>query len=115
MKQTDIFQILSDETRLRAVTLMATVGEVCVCELVHALETPQPKISRHMATMRDAGLVVARRDAQWVFYTLATDLAPWQQKVVAAAVEGMNMHDTTDKDQTRLEAMKGRPERCNAA
>lgn len=113
MKQTEIFQILSEPLRLRSLTLIATEGELCVCELVHALNTPQPKISRHMATMRDAGIMISRRQAQWVFYTLNPALSSWQRKIVDAAIEGAKTDDTVRKDKRRLAEMKNRPERCN--
>jgi len=112
MKQTTLFQILGDETRLRAVALMAEAGEVCVCELVHALELPQPKISRHMAAMRDAGLVVPRRDAQWVFYAPNPALPDWQQQVISAAMQGLKDSEITAQDLSRLNSMPNRPERC---
>jgi len=51
------FQLLSDETRLRCLLLLQKEGELCVCELVYALDIIQPKISRHLAALRDAGIV----------------------------------------------------------
>lgn len=115
MKQTTIFQTLGDETRLRALLLIAAEGELCICELVQALDQPQPKMSRHMATLRDAGLVVARRHAQWVFYGLNPELADWQRQIVEAAVAGARDNTTTKRDHQRLAAMKGRPVRCAVA
>ena len=114
MEQTTLFQILSDETRLRALALMHTAGEVCICELVYALELSQPKISRHMAAMRDAGLAMPRRDAQWVFYNLSPNLPEWQQKVVSAALEGLKNTAIITADLARLKSMSNRPERCAA-
>lgn len=114
MKQTTLFQILSDETRLRAFSLMHAAGEVCVCELVHALELSQPKVSRHMAAMRDAGLVTARRDAQWVFYAPNTEMPAWQIKVLEAAMLGVKGDPVINLDSTRLKTMTNRPERTAA-
>ena len=114
MEQTTLFHILSDETRLRALALMHTGGEVCICELVHALGLPQPKISRHMATMRDAGIATARRDAQWVFYAPNPALPAWQQQVISAAIQGLNDSPITAKDLTRLKTMPNRPLRTVA-
>jgi ArsR family transcriptional regulator len=114
MEQTTLFHILSDETRLRALALMHSSGEVCICELVHALELPQPKISRHMAAMRDAGVVRPRRDAQWVFYTLNPALPAWQKQVIAAAMGGLNDSPVTKTDLERLKTMNNRPARCAA-
>lgn len=113
MKQTIIFQTLSDETRLRALLLMAGEKELCVCELVHALDIPQPKISRHMASMRDAGLVQSRRHAQWVFYFISPSLDEWQKQIIAAAITGGETEPIAKKDKRRLAQMKNRPERCN--
>ena len=112
MEQTTLFHILSDETRLRALALMQTSGELCICELVHALALPQPKISRHMAAMRDAGIVTPRRDAQWVFYALSPALPDWQQQVVTAAMLGLRGNQTIADDLARLQSMANRPARC---
>ena len=68
MTPESIFNILSDTTRLRALVLIQSEGEVCVCELTHALQESQPKISRHLALMRDAGIVEARREGAWMHY-----------------------------------------------
>ena len=65
-----LFQALGDRTRLRLLNLMSA-GEVCVCFFVEALDEPQPKISRHLAFLRKAGLVSARRDAKWMHYSVA--------------------------------------------
>jgi ArsR family transcriptional regulator, arsenate/arsenite/antimonite-responsive transcriptional repressor len=65
-----LFQALADPTRLRLLNLMAR-GEVCVCFLVEVLGESQPKISRHLAYLRRAGLVQARRDGKWMHYSLA--------------------------------------------
>ncbi len=114
MKQTTLFHILSDETRLRALALMHNAGEVCVCELVHALQLSQPKISRHMAAMRDAGLVLPRRDAQWVFYAPNPDLPDWQIQVLQSAMKGVKDEPAIADDLSRLKSMSNRPERCAA-
>ena len=66
----ELFQALADRTRLRLLNLMAD-GEVCVCFLVEVLGEAQPKISRHLAYLRSAGLARTRRDAKWVNYTIA--------------------------------------------
>lgn len=64
-----LFLALGDQTRVRLLNLMAD-GEVCVCFLVEVLDEPQPKISRHLAYLRNAGLVAARRDAKWMHYSI---------------------------------------------
>ncbi len=61
------FRALADRTRLRLLNLMGT-EEVCVCFFVEILKTNQPKISRHLAYLRRAGIVGVRRDGQWMHY-----------------------------------------------
>src|SRR5512141_1139481 len=68
-----VFAALADRTRLRLLNLMSR-GEVCVCFFVEVLDEPQPKISRHLAYLRHAGLVQARRDGKWIHYGIAEDL-----------------------------------------
>ncbi len=70
-----MFRALSDRTRLRILSMLhrsgAGQGELCVCEIVSVLAVPQPKVSRHLAYLRRAGLVEARRDGLWMYYRLA--------------------------------------------
>ena len=115
MKQIETFQMLGDQTRLRALFLIHAMGELCVCELVAALDLSQPKISRHLAALRDAGLLSSRRDAQWVFYNLNPSLPAWQLQAVQAALTGIKDEQILKTDAERLRGMKNRPERCEAA
>ncbi len=64
-----LFRAFADPTRLRILHLL-TPGELCVCDLVDVLRAPQPKVSRHLAYLRRAGLVVARREGLWTHYQL---------------------------------------------
>ncbi len=85
------FAALSDPTRLRALVLLAAHGELCVCRLVTALGVSQPKMSRHLAFLRDTGIVRDRRAGQWVHYRVNEDLPDWARQVLAstaAAVAG---------------------------
>ena len=66
------FQALSDETRLEIVRLLSH-GERCVCELQDALEAAQSRLSFHLKTLKDAGLVIDRRQGRWVYYALNRD------------------------------------------
>ena len=66
----EIFAALSDRTRLRLLNLLRG-GERCVCDLVDGVGAPQPTVSRHLATLRRAGLVRARREGLWMHYRLA--------------------------------------------
>lgn len=63
------FKALADETRLRILALLLE-GELCVCELIAALELPQSTVSRHLATLRNSGWVTDRRQGVWMYYRL---------------------------------------------
>ncbi len=69
---TDVFKALSDETRLRIIILLAG-GELCVCQLSGILAIPQPKISKHLAKLRDMNFVTDRRQDKYIFYRLANN------------------------------------------
>src|SRR5918994_4658283 len=62
-----LFKALADRTRLRLLNLMGT-DEICVCYFVEVLGTNQPKISRHLAYLRKAGVVSGRREGKWIHY-----------------------------------------------
>jgi ArsR family transcriptional regulator len=112
-KTTAIFSTLADPSRLRALALIAKHGELCVCELVAALDLPQPKVSRHLAVMRDAGLLRDRRDAQWVLYALSPDRPAWVSAAIEAAVAGVELEAVHVKDAKRL-ARAERPARTRS-
>ena len=65
-----MFRAFSDRTRLRILHLLQG-GEMCVGDIVDGLQVPQPRVSRHLAYLRKAGLVVARKEGLWTFYSLA--------------------------------------------
>lgn len=66
-----LFRALADRTRLRLLSLMGD-DEICVCFLVEVLNTNQPKISRHLAYLRRAGVVAARREGKWMHYRIVS-------------------------------------------
>lgn len=105
----NLFCALSDETRLRCLTLLLTEGELCVCELTYALKQSQPKISRHLAYLRETGLVTDRRAGIWIHYRLAPDLPKWARKVIATAVAGLVDEKPYRSDLAALKAMPNRP------
>ena len=107
----DFYGLLGDETRRRILRLLVEHGELCVCELVAALDLPQPFVSRHLAALRKGKIVRARRDGQWIFYDLNPALAPWQNetlRLMASAVSAVPEHRA---DSRRLDAMPARPKR----
>ena len=74
------FKLLSDETRVRCLLMIAREQRVCVGELTQALNESQPKISRHLALLRSSGVVADTRQGQWVFYRLSDQLPGWMKK-----------------------------------
>ena len=109
MKPESLFNLLSDTTRLRITSLLAAEGELCVCEFTHALGDSQPKISRHLALMREAGLVVARRQGTWMHYRIAPDLPDWARRIVETAAAEVHGMDPFRRDFRQLCAMDQRP------
>lgn len=81
-----ILSALAEPSRLAAVRILSDGGEHCVCELMRRLDATQSRMSRHMQTLKQAGLVVDRRDAQWVRYRLSPDLPPAYRAIVEAAL-----------------------------
>lgn len=77
---------LAEPTRLGAIRLLADGSEHCVCELMQVLGATQSRMSRHMQILKLAGLVVDRRDAQWVRYRLNPDLPPALARLITAAL-----------------------------
>ena len=81
-----VLAALSEPTRFEAVRRLGNGLEHCVCELMDALGATQSRMSRHMHILKQAGLVVDWRDAQWVRYRLNPDLAPELVKVIDAVL-----------------------------
>src|SRR5688500_18379605 len=76
-----LFKALADPTRLRLIHLMGD-DEVCVCSCVERLKSSQPKVSRHLAYLRRAGLVTSRRDGKWIYYRLIHPSNPCASKIL---------------------------------
>lgn len=76
-----IFRALSDRTRLRILNLLQG-GELCVCDVVDVLDSPQPTISRHLAYLRKAGLVIARKDGLWSYYRLTDAQTEFHERLL---------------------------------
>lgn len=109
MTATELFKQLSDETRLRCIMLLQSEAELCVCELTYALGVSQPKISRHLAHLRQSGLVQDRRAGQWIHYRLHDDLPEWIKSVVNSTVTSTQIHDPYSQDIASLKSMPNRP------
>jgi ArsR family transcriptional regulator, arsenate/arsenite/antimonite-responsive transcriptional repressor len=101
-----MFQALADGTRLRILGLLLS-GEVCVCTLHESLGEPQPKISRHLAYLRRAGLVATRREGLWVHYRLADATDPVLSTIVQAVMHALGHVDVVRRDTRALERSTG--------
>ena len=106
MSPLQLFKALSDLTRLQSILLIQQEKELCVCELMVALELSQPKISRHLAVLRDTELLESEKRGQWVFYRLSLHLDDW---VLGILAQVSSQQDLTALDQ-RLKVMTDRPE-----
>lgn len=104
-----VFGALSNLTRLRCVVLLQREGELCVCELTHALQTAQPVVSRHLGVLREAGVVSDRRQGLWIHYRVNPDLPEWALAVVRETVDGLAEQPVFAGDRDRLQDMPDRP------
>ncbi len=105
----EFFRLLSDDTRLRCLSLMQTEGELCVCELMYALNMIQPKISRHLALLRDAELVSDRRQGQWIYYRIHPKLPSWTRTVIEQTMAALTNTNPFAHDRATLASMANRP------
>jgi ArsR family transcriptional regulator len=112
MTPLQFYKCLAEETRLKSVLLIFQEGELCVCELTTALQESQPKVSRHLAQLRECGLLSDRRQGQWVFYRINPTLPEWANKVLAETVSGNAAFLKACRKQ--LDRMGDRPERSRA-
>jgi ArsR family transcriptional regulator len=96
-----LFSALADRTRLRLLNLMGD-DEVCVCFLVEALGMSQPKISRHLAYLRRAGIVAARREGKWMHYRLESPTDPHATAVLDSVRAYLNSNPQMRLDRSRL-------------
>ena len=88
--QVAFLSALAEPTRLAALRILWDGGEHCVCELMTKLGASQSRMSRHMSALKAVGLVTDRRDAQWVRYRLAPDLAPTARAIIDAVMAAVS-------------------------
>jgi ArsR family transcriptional regulator len=95
------FQALGDNTRLRLLNLMGE-QEICVCYFVEILEQGQPKISRHLAYLRRAGIVEARRDGKWMHYRIVMPPNPGAAQILRQTLAWLQEDRAMQADRARL-------------
>lgn len=105
-----LFKALGDETRVRIIALLAH-EELCVCHIEAALGLTQPNASRHLAILRSAHVVDTRREANWIYYSIARQDDPGRRSQLRALVNGFAKLDVLGKDVARLLETKG-PLKC---
>lgn len=98
------FQALGDTTRLRLLNLMGD-QEVCVCYFVEILRTPQPKVSRHLAYLRRAGIVSARREGKWMHYRIVVPAHNGAAQILSQTLGWMKEDKAMQADRERLAAV----------
>lgn len=96
-----LFKALADYTRLRLINLMGN-DEVCVCFFVEVLKTNQPKISRHLAYLRRAGVVSSRRDGKWIHYRLIDPPDPYAARIFQEVRTWLDNAPAMQRDRARL-------------
>jgi ArsR family transcriptional regulator, arsenate/arsenite/antimonite-responsive transcriptional repressor len=95
------FQALGDRTRLRSLNLMGD-QEICVCYFVEILGQPQPKISRHLAYLRSAGIVAARRDGKWMHYRIVMPPHIGASQILRQTLAALKEEKEMQADRARL-------------
>ena len=99
-----LFKALADRTRLRLLNLMGA-DEVCVCFFVEVLGTNQPKISRHLAYLRRAGVVGARREGKWIHYRVVTPSEPHAARVFSEVMTWLGEDREMQRDRARMQTI----------
>jgi ArsR family transcriptional regulator len=105
----DLFSALAHETRLRCLMLLVQHEELCVCELTYAIGAAQPHISRHLAQLRELGLVSDRREGLWIHYRIHPRLPAWARTVLQETAGGVGHQGPFATDERALSAMPNRP------
>lgn len=110
----NLFSSLANDTRLRCLMLLQRHKELCVCELTSALNISQPHVSRHLALLRESGLVVDRRAGTWIYYRLNPKMSAWVLNILNETYQGLAFQSPYADDAQALEEMPDRPDspRC---
>jgi len=101
LKMESFFMALADKTRLRLLNLMRE-GELCVCFFVEVLGESQPKVSRHLAYLRNAGIVGARRDGKWIHYKIVFPENDFEAQVLRNTLVWLGSQEKMQSDYGRL-------------
>jgi ArsR family transcriptional regulator len=100
-RDAELFQSVADPTRLRLLNLLLQTGEICVCELVSALDIPQCNISRHLHVLLSAGWLEDRRLGKWIYYRISEKLKPHQRSMLRAVEQLRGERSDFQEDERR--------------
>jgi ArsR family transcriptional regulator len=103
-----LFLALGDKTRLRIINLIRG-GEVCVWFFTEVLNESQPKISRHLAYLRNAGVVTTRREGKWIYYRIAVPHDPLELSILQGVVDSLDAQPELRGEYSSLLAMYAAP------
>ena len=98
--------------RLRCVFLLRMQGELCVCDLTEITGTAQPNISRHLRQLREAGLVLDRRDGLWIHYRIDPQLPAWADEILTSTAHVLARRQPFVSDREALATRMARDGRC---
>lgn len=101
----ELYNLLSDETRLRCVMLLHE-AELCVCELTETLACSQPKVSRHLSMLRNSGIVSDKRNGQWVYYSINPALPEWVKQIISSNYESLKKIEPCLSDLIKLRTLR---------
>jgi ArsR family transcriptional regulator len=100
-RDAELFQSVADPTRLRLLNLLLQAGEICVCEMVDALDVPQYNISRHLHVLVSAGWLEDRRLGKWIYYRISETLKPHQRSMLRAIEQLRGERSDFQEDERR--------------
>ena len=106
MEPSDLFGAFANPTRLRILNLLQAEKEICVCDLCAVLGLLQPKVSRHLAILRDADLVEVRTDGKWKFYSLAEAPSSLHRTLLSCVSSCLGEVDDLAADRERLSGLE---------
>ena len=108
-----VFKALSDETRLRILKLLEQ-GELCVCDIVAALDTIQPSVSFHLSTLKEAGLIKDRKQGKWVHYRI-DDSDIFRRFLLLSTLERISAESVKEDSKRLAEFLKNKTVKGNVA
>jgi len=103
-----LFALLADKTRLRCLALLSYSKELCVCQLTNVLEESQPKISRHLASLRQMGILTDERRGIWIYYQIDSRLNNWAKDVLENVLTSIITQEPYCSDREKLQNLNAK-------